>query len=592
MPEVTRTFAHEEHLPRVPLPELADTAERFLQWCAPLLTAAELAETEQAVADLLRGPGPVLQAALQAYEAQPGVLSWLDDFWRDRYLGRRDRIALNANFFFLFRDSGQAQADRAASLLAGAVAHKLLVDEERLPPLVQRGRPLSMEQDRHLFSTTRIPGEERDSVRTPSSEQWPGPSRARHVLVLHRDQMWQLDVIGPQGRPHPARELAAAVRAIVASAGEPEPDSAVGHLTTTARAPWARARARLLAVSPDNAAALDVVETALLCLCLDDVVPESPLDACDRLLHGDGGTRWYDKSLSFVVFADGTAGYNGEHCVLDGTTVIGLLDGVLEATGEEHSERSGAQEQGPPAWAPVRLVLDDGLREQVRAAAQDFAACSAGTATTTLSLDLGADRAKALGVSPDAFAQLAFQLAHRRATGAVGTTYESIATRQYRNGRTEAMRVVTPEVLDFVEAAQDPDAPAATQAAALRTAADAHVARARKCQEGLAPEQHLWELQLLARRRGLDVGPLPLYDSPGWRVLRDDRLSTSAVPSANVPYWGFGSTSERCIGVGYAVLPDRFHLYLSTPAPVREQMLAFARELPGAVRDMEALLGA
>jgi carnitine O-acetyltransferase len=89
--------------------------------------------------------------------------------------------------------------------------------------------------------------------------------------------------------------------------------------------------------------------------------------------------------------------------------------------------------------------------------------------------------------SPDAFAQLAFQLAHQRAKGHVGATYESIATRQFRHGRTEAMRVVTPEVVAFVTAMDDPAADADTRRAAFRAAADKHVTRAKDARPGWPP---------------------------------------------------------------------------------------------------------
>ena len=59
--------------------------------------------------------------------------------------------------------------------------------------------------------------------------------------------------------------------------------------------------------------------------------------------------------------------------------------------------------------------------------------------------------------------------------------------------------------------------------------------------------------------------------------MRDDYLSTSSAPSENIQYFGFGSTSSRCIGVAYVLLPDRFNLYLSTPPPVAEQMDALRR---------------
>src|SRR5207247_2278301 len=143
------------------------------------------------------------------------------------------------------------------------------------------------------------------------------------------------------------------------------------------------------------------------------------------------------------------------------------------------------------------------------------AAYADATSTRTVSFDFGADRAKAMGMSPDAFAQLSYQLAHKRAKGISGATYESIATRQYRNGRTEAMRVVTPEVLEFVALMDDPAASVEARREAFRAAAAKHVARAKECQAGDAPEQHLWELQLIKKRRGVAESPA-LYSSPGW----------------------------------------------------------------------------
>jgi carnitine O-acetyltransferase len=357
-----------------------------------------------------------------------------------------------------------------------------------------------------------------------------------------------------------------------------------------ARADWARTRRALLEHSPVNAEALDTVETALLCLCLDSADPRDDQTACDQLLHGDSGNRWFDKAFSIVVFPDGRAGLNIEHCELDGTTVLSLTDSIL-------APREG--EQGPlatgrPPFQPLEFLLDDSLRGTVREAAQDFAAFADNTATRALSFtDLGTDRIKKLGMSPDSFVQMAYQLAHQRAKGLIGATYESIATRQFRLGRTEAMRVVTPEVLRFVSAMEEADTDPATRVEAFRAAAEAHVARAKDCQQGQAPEQHLWELQLIQRRRGEELGatePLELYDSPGWTVMRDDYLSTSSAPSVNIDYFGFGSTAPRCIGVAYVLLPDRLNVYLSTRRDVAEQMTTFGTELGRAVDELTTLL--
>ncbi|MFE1592540.1 choline/carnitine O-acyltransferase [Nocardia sp. NPDC058705] len=599
------TFAAEDTLPRVPLPTLEDSCARFLQWCQPLLGAEEYATTEGAVAELLRpgGAGRALHAALAEYDATPGVGSWLDEFWPSRYLGRRDRIALNANFVFLFRDDTPlaastvaGQTERAAAIIGAAVDYKLALDAEKIPPVTQRGTPLSMWQNKYLFSETRIPGLIQDSVRKPYSPEWPGPSDARHIAVFYRGNIFRMDVIGADGAPYAFEDVVDGLQAVIKAGTKPAAtDTSVGHLTTKARAEWARSRADLR-TEPANVEAFDAVETALFSVCLEDFAPRDELHACDQLLHGDSGNRYFDKSVSFIVFADGQAGINIEHCGLDGTTVLSFVDALLERTAQDHAATSGAQSQGLPSVEPIEFVLDSAARADIAAAGADFARFAADTATSLVSFDdFGTGEAKKLGISPDAFAQLSYQLAHRRSKGLTGATYESIATRQFRNGRTEAMRVVTPEMVAFVDAMTDPEVDEETRLAAARTAASAHVARAKECQAGQAPEQHLWELEWIQRRRGEQLGVaderIALFDSPGWTIMRDDYLSTSSAPSKYIRYFGFGSTSPRCIGIAYVLLPDRWNIYLATPKSVSDQMYAFADHLRTAVADLRELLG-
>ena len=140
----------------------------------------------------------------------------------------------------------------------------------------------------------------------------------------------------------------------------------------------------------------------------------------------------------------------------------------------------------------------------------------------------------------------------------------------------------------------DPDADDDARRAAFDAAAQAHGDRARACQAGKAPEQHLWELSLIAQRRGAELGvtgPLAVVESPGWRIMRDDYMSTSSAPSVHVRVFGFGSTSTQCIGVAYVLLPDRWIVHLSTSAEVGEQMERFAVELRRAVDEITTLLG-
>src|SRR5262249_36380700 len=113
-------------------------------------------------------------------------------------------------------------------------------------------------------------------------------------------------------------------------------------------------------------------------------------------------------------------------------------------------------------------------------------------------------------------------------------------------------------------------------------------------QAGRAPEQHLWELELLQRRWGAALGvpePLGLYESPGWLKMRADCLSTSSTrPSPNIQYGGFGPTGSRCIGVAYMLFPDRLNVHLSAPGGIGNEMRMFADKLTEAVRELQDLL--
>lgn len=593
-----RTFANVGTLPRVPLPALADTLARFETWCAPLLTDEELAETQQVIAVFGKtgGAGEKLHQALVEYDQQPEVYSWLDGFWPARYLGRRIPVSINANFVLLFKDTDKNQIERAAELVAAAVDYKLRLDTETLPAPVFRGQPLCAVQNKYLFSTTRIPGKVHDSVKVPYSDEHPGPSNAKHILVFHKGQAFRLNVIHAAGHACTLDTIKKALEDLVQSAANTvATDSAVGYLTTLARADWADVRAELMA-DVQNKHTIDEIEAALFCLCLDDVTADSKHTATDALLQGDGGNRWFDKSVSLIVLKDGYAGINCEHCGLDGSTVVCFVD---ELHAEETLQRIALANQHAStettAFSALEFSLTDSVKGHIRRAQQDFQALVDNTATHYFCFeDFGTAQIKCLKISPDAFVQLAFQLAHYRSKGLIGATYESVATRHFERGRTEAMRVVTDETIQFVKTLQNANSSDDAKRAALRKAANAHSNRLRACQQGKAPEQHLWQLLLIAEAQGDELGirqnDLALFSSPGWLTMRNDYLSTSSAPSDSITVFGFGATSEQCIGIAYLPRAEGIYAYLSTPSSVAGQMQEFTRHLNQVLRELANLL--
>ena len=440
-----RTFESQKQLPRVPLPTLDDSCSIFLEWCNPLLSSKKQKITICAVDKFAHkeGPGRKLHSNLVKYESIPGVESWLDDFWQTRYLGRRDPIALNANFFFLFPDRPCSQVQRAAEIITAVLHYKIQLDIERIPVEMLRDRPLCMIQNRNLFSTTRIPGYHQDTLRSPCNVTQPCHSQASHILVFHKGNMFVLETLGPSGIPHSIEDYENGIRTIMQiGCNRAEAGESVGHLTTSARSNWAGIRQALIEYNSDNMNVLNKIETALFAVCLDDFNPETHLAASNHLLHGDSANRWFDKSIQFIIFENGSSGINVEHSGLDASTISYFVNALHTYDSSMADKESGARTQGLPFIRSLNFKLNDSLKAHIRHAADAFSALAENTATTVVDFnDFGASQIKKLAISPDAFIQLCLQLANYRVKGVVGTTYESINTRQYSHGRTEAMRV-------------------------------------------------------------------------------------------------------------------------------------------------------
>lgn len=55
-----------------------------------------------------------------------------------------------------------------------------------------------------------------------------------------------------------------------------------------------------------------------------------------HLFHGDGYSRWFDKSVSLIVFPNGVLGANVEHTPLDATVCGHMWEYIL--TEERYDE--------------------------------------------------------------------------------------------------------------------------------------------------------------------------------------------------------------------------------------------------------------
>lgn len=78
------TFAAQDSLPKLPIPELEATLKKYLQALDPLQTAREHADSERAVTEFLNTDGPILQEKLKGYAE--GKSSYIEQFCESFYM--------------------------------------------------------------------------------------------------------------------------------------------------------------------------------------------------------------------------------------------------------------------------------------------------------------------------------------------------------------------------------------------------------------------------------------------------------------------------------------------------------------------------
>lgn len=72
------TFAHQDKLPKLPIPELESTCQKYLSSLKPLQTHREHAETRRAIQEFLQTDGPELHEKLKKYDE--GQTSYIEQF--------------------------------------------------------------------------------------------------------------------------------------------------------------------------------------------------------------------------------------------------------------------------------------------------------------------------------------------------------------------------------------------------------------------------------------------------------------------------------------------------------------------------------
>ncbi|XP_001363149.2 carnitine O-palmitoyltransferase 1, liver isoform [Monodelphis domestica] len=602
-------YSFQTSLPRLPVPAVKDTVNRYLESVQPLLNKDNFQRMKGLAEDFSTNLGPRLQwyLKLKSWWATNYVSDWWEEYI---YLRGRSPIMVNSNYYamdLLYILPTTIQAARAGNAIHSILLYRKKLDREELKPILLLGStvPLCSAQWERMFNTSRIPGEETDTIQHVKD--------SRHIVVYHRGRYFKVWLYH-DGRLLKPREIEQQMQRILDDPSEPQAgEEKLAALTAGDRVPWAKARQTYFSRGK-NKQSLDAVEKAAFFVTMDDTEQgyskKDPLTSMDSyaksLLHGKCYDRWFDKTFTFIVFKNGKMGLNAEHSWADAPIVGHLWEYVMATDCFQLGYTEDGHCKGdtnPNIPYPTRLQWE--IPEECQDVIEESLSLA-----STLANDVdfhsfpfdafGKGLIKKSRTSPDAFVQLALQLAHYKDMGKFCLTYEASMTRLFREGRTETVRSCTMESCNFVLAMVNPTESVENKLKLLRIAAEKHQHMYRLAMTGAGIDRHLFCLYVVSKYLAVDSPFLKEVLSDPWR------LSTSQTPQQQVELFnlernpeyvssggGFGPVADDGYGVSYIIVGENlinFHVSSKFSSPETDSH-RFGNHLKQAMIDIITLFG-
>ena len=546
-----------QKLPTVPLPQLADSLDRFVEGVECFCSPEELSTLSTAIEHFKspNGPGSELHGRLEARFRDTNLDDWLYDLFQVDTWTRR-RVALNpwGHFFGVHPDQGttHSQARRAAIISDAALRFKQRLRTSSIEPEYMIEQPLDMNLHQYIFNSYLEPSVGNDKIQKTDGHDC--------IVVLRSGHIYRIEVDPDHMSLQQLESQFEAILEISASSV-----TSFATLTADERDSWAQVRGELTKTDPSNLTLLQTIESSAFVVCLDDSSPSTPSERVNQFLLGGPSNRWSDKSLQFVICTNGTSAVLAEHAMLDGDTLNQLHEAVNTAikTSSSSSPSILPQTSLPPP-EELSFTVTPSLTSHISRVHSLFY-----TSHTPYSYhhftfpQLSNTLLRAHKLAPNRVVQITIQLAGLLFFNRLYPCMEPVSMRPFHKGRLDFMLTTVPAVYAFCTAAAETLSPSPSKPFSTKPTAElkALLTEATRSLTNLTTNTCRgwgWRNHFLALRQMVDTDEgeeMPAFFAhPSFERIGPSRISTDNIPwKGLVTEAGFHRPGEWKVWVHYEV---------------------------------------
>lgn len=596
----SRTLMRQASLPRMPVPQLNSSLSKYLNAVKPFLNEVEYENTRKVASDFVKqdGIGEHLQRLL--VERSKTTENWLSKWWLEKaYLEQRSSIVISSNPGTLYPKANYKTLDDqlkfATKYIEAFLDFKNYIEEQHLPTDKLGDSNLCMDQYYKLFCTCRIPEKNMDKIKVFQvyNIDW---EKSNHITIMYNNRIFKLQIINPEtGLGLSSSEIYSNLKNLVEYAQES--GVGLGIMTAEDRELWADVYSKLSQID-ENRKNFESVHESLFVMCLDtkrfsseNSEPDARSVACGQILHGNKqftANRWFDKTIQVIIGENGVWGVNFEHSIAEALP-HGLMNDYIYKHINQNND-SITQEDVKQIYSELNFVIPAEIQSVISKSSLTVNKLVDDLDLRVLSFEkFGKNVPKACRVSPDAFVQLAMQLAYFRTHDRPGNTYESGSLRKFHLGRTDIIRTCSSDVVEFLAAMKNDALSHKEKASLLLKAINSHRIYTNSVINCESFDRHLLGLKLIALENKIELPDL--YKDVSYQRACHYFISSSQVSSKFEAVTSYGPLVADGYGCCYNILEHKLMFGISCYNSCKETSTRlFAENLEQSLLDCQSLL--
>lgn len=557
---------------KLPIPTLEETQEKYLRFIKAVLSEEDFNKSKKLSNEFFNNSAITLQKLLEE-EKETTTTSWLHKYWLDMYLKTTNSVNIDANFCMDLKLQNQLLKKNHKELLNTFCLSLAKVCKDfssgNFEEVVDgRGNKLCINQFQILKGASRVSSSKKDYFNISTL-------LSNYITIFYKNNLYKIEVFNEKAYFNIEEALSNILENTTKS------DSLLASFSFLATKVAGEIRDELYMKNQY----FDIIENSLFNISIIDEEFNSEEEKRYHMLYLNGENSWILKPLNFIYnLNDKSFFVNADHSYEDAGTVIEIVKRCFNNTQDEIKTEENSKA------TLIKEYIDENNKKKIKYHLEEYKKQSEQFYCKDLHLNFSNEECRKY--SKDTLMQMIMLYAHYKTYDKFYGVYEAVDMREYTFGRTECVRVLSTQGIDFVKAL-DIDENKEKLTTLLNEANIEHKNRIKDAKKAKGIDRHLYGLKAMMRKspKNIQDEASKFFNDLAYKNVTQNFISTTCTGTSDiVGYLLFTPVEFEGLGVTYLKTQTEIIYLISYHLNKKEKANNFAKYLALGAEKLRKLL--